>query len=67
MTAHGVTRPSTWDLTARLDSGVLVGTARTSFDFDTFDMEKPSVFFLLSVEDNIRLELDLVARLNPEG
>ena len=60
MTVHGVTSPATWDVTAQFTPQGATGQARTSFDFAKFDMEKPSAFFLLSVEDHIRLELDFV-------
>ena len=63
MTMHGVTRPLTWDATARLTPDGLTGRARTSFKFEKFDMEKPSRYFLLTVEDNIRLELDFVGAI----
>ena len=60
MSIHGVTSPATWDATAQFTSLGATGQARTSFNFAKFGMEKPSVFFLLSVEDLIRLELDFV-------
>ena len=33
----------------------------TSFPFSTFDMKSPKKLFLLSVDDNIRLELQFDA------
>ncbi len=60
MTVHGVTSPATWDVTAQFTSLEATGQARTSFNFAKFGMEKPSVFFLLTVEDLIRLELNFV-------
>lgn len=65
MKVHGVTKPITWDVMMRLSPDGLTGQAKTSFEFDTFDMERPSVFFLLTVDDNIRLELDLVGAIIP--
>jgi hypothetical protein len=41
----------------------LQGQARTRFPFDKFQMERPTGFFVLSVEDDIRLEVDLVATI----
>ncbi len=58
MTVHGVTRPVTWDVTARLAGNDLSGTATTSFKFGDFGMTTPRVAVVLSVEDNIRLEVD---------
>mgnify|MGYP001096060493 CR=1 FL=1 len=60
MSVHGVTNPATWDVTAQFTQEGATGQARTSFNFAKFGIEKPSVFFLLSVEDLIRLELDFV-------
>lgn len=60
MTIHGTTSPLVWEVTAQLASDRIAGTARTSFEFARFHLVRPSRFFLLSVEDNIRLELDFV-------
>jgi polyisoprenoid-binding protein YceI len=67
MTAHGVTSPTTWQVTARFAPGGVQGQAITSFTFDKFGMKRPIAIFLLSVEDNIRLELDFVATVQPLG
>jgi len=73
MTVHGVTSPATWHVTAQFTLQGVTGRATTSFHFAKFDIEKPSVFFLLSVEDLIRLELDFVLTygsiesVNPPG
>lgn len=64
MTMHGVTSPLAWEVVARFSPDGATGRAKTSFKFDKFDIEKPSLFFLLSVEDNIRLELDFVLSIN---
>ena len=59
VTVHGVTKELTWQATAQAgDGGSVTGTAKTNFTFDTFDMEVPSVFVVLSVVDDIRLEID---------
>ncbi len=59
MTVHGVTKELTWEATAQAgDGGSVTGTAKTNFTFDTFDMEIPRVFVVVSVQDNIRLEID---------
>jgi len=65
MTVHGVTNPTTWEVTAQFSPQGATGQAKTSFNFAKFDMEKPSVFFLLSVEDLIRLELEFVLGYGP--
>jgi hypothetical protein len=37
--------------------------AQTSFPFSTFGLSRPRLVFILSVEDSIRLELDIVATI----
>ncbi len=66
MTVHGVTQEITWDVLATYDDdGVVEGKAQTSFSFSTFDLMQPEFPFLLSVEDEIRLEIDFKARRGP--
>ena len=61
LTVRDVTRPVTWEATAVLDGATVTGTANTAFTFGEFEMDVPVLVFLLSVDDNIRLELDFVA------
>ena len=56
LTLRGVTRPVTWDVTAKVSNGSIQGEAKTKFTFAQFEMTKPSVRSVLSVEDEIRLE-----------
>lgn len=56
LTIHGVTKPATWQVTAQVADGALTGLATTSFTFADYNMEKPSVMSVLSVDDTIRLE-----------
>jgi len=65
LTIRGVTRATTWNVTARFAGAAIHGTAKTSFTFEQFEMTKPSVASVLSVEDDIRLELDF--HLVPAG
>ena len=58
LTAHGVTKRVTWQVTASLNGDALTGTAGTEFKFADFGMTVPSVMVVLSVEDRIRLEYD---------
>lgn len=58
LTVRGVTRPTTWRVTASYDNGKVTGTAATAFTFADFQMEKPRVPVVLSVVDTIRLEYD---------
>ena len=65
MTIHGVTSELTWEATAQAgEDGSVTGTAKTNFTFDTFDMDIPSVFVVVSVQDNIRLEIDFVGTVS---
>jgi hypothetical protein len=48
----------------RGDNGTFTGQARTNFPFEDFDLEVPRVAILLSVENNIRLELELTGSVS---
>jgi polyisoprenoid-binding protein YceI len=60
-TLHGVTKSMAWEATASRDGDTLTGSAKTEFDMADFDIEKPIVGSVLSIEDIIQLEIDLVA------
>lgn len=40
---------------------VRIGTAKTAITFSQFDLTKPSVCVVLSVDDTVRLEFDFTA------
>ncbi len=61
LTVRDVTRPVAWQTVATFDGNSVTGTAKTNFTFGEFEMEVPDLFFIVSLEDNIRLELDFVA------
>jgi polyisoprenoid-binding protein YceI len=61
MTIRGVTKPSTWDAKATFSPQGVTGTATTAIKFADFGMTQPRVPLVLSIEDNIRLELDFNA------
>jgi polyisoprenoid-binding protein YceI len=65
LTVRGVTRPTTWDVTAVYKGGSVTGTAKTAFTFAEFGITQPKVPVVLSVADTIRLEYDFT--LVPEG
>ena len=67
MTLHGVTSPLAWDVTAQFEDGKATGLATTAFTFDTFDLDIPRLAFIMSVEDNIRVELDFTASVSTGG
>ncbi|HET7771370.1 MAG TPA: YceI family protein [Chloroflexota bacterium] len=61
MTIRGVTRDQDWSVTAQRQGNQLSGTATTSFKFGDFNMTPPRVPMVLSIVDDIRLEVKLVA------
>lgn len=67
MTVHGVTKPLTWDVTAQFGDSRVTGQAKTSFKFGYFDMTIPRAFIVVSVEDNVQLEIDLQATVVTGG
>jgi polyisoprenoid-binding protein YceI len=66
LTVHGVTHPTTWQVTAHSDGNDIVGTAVTSFTFKDFSLEQPRVPVVLSVADTIKLEYDFRFASEPE-
>ncbi|MBW3630961.1 MAG: YceI family protein [Gemmatimonadetes bacterium] len=56
LTVRGVTKPTTWNVTAQFQRGRVTGTAVTEFTFADFEMQKPSVPVVLSLADQLKLE-----------
>jgi polyisoprenoid-binding protein YceI len=56
LTVHGVTKATTWLVTAVGRDGGFAGTALTRVTFEDFGMAQPRVPILLSIEDEINLE-----------
>ena len=67
LTIHGVTKSKTWNVVAKSELGSIKGNASISFHFSDFDIDIPKLFFIISVEDKITLELDFDVKviLNP--
>ena len=61
MTIQGATSPVTWDVEARFAPGAVTGQAKTVITFEQFEMDKPALPFIISVEDEIYLEIDIDA------
>lgn len=59
LTVKDVTRSTTWDVTLTVTGNTLTGTATTSFTFEAFNITKPRVARVMSVDDTIKLEYDL--------
>ena len=60
LTIRDVSFPVTWLGTASFDGGVVLLEAATTFTFDEADVTKPRVASVLSVADDITLEVRLV-------
>ncbi len=59
LTIRNVTKPVAWDVVCRPQGEQGTCTATTSFDFPYFGLTQPRVPVVLSVQDTIRLEVDL--------
>jgi polyisoprenoid-binding protein YceI len=57
LTLHGVTKPVTWTVTSAVAGNDLTGKATTAFKFEDFGMTAPKAGAVLSVVDNVTLEL----------
>jgi polyisoprenoid-binding protein YceI len=65
LTVHGVTRPATWQATATFADRDVTGTATTTVLMTDFGMTPPKVGSVVSIEDAVRLELDVRATVAP--
>ena len=66
LTIKGMTRSTTWQVTATATSDGFTGTASTAFRFDDFGLTRPRVAVVLSVDETIRLEYDFrLLRVTP--
>ena len=63
-TVRDVTSPTTWEVEATFDGDSVTGKAKTVVTFDEVQLAKPSLAFIISVEDEIRLELDVEATVS---
>ena len=60
LTIQGVSKSVVWDATAAFSADSAEGSASTTVTFDDFGLSKPSFAFIISVEDEIRLEMDII-------
>ncbi len=58
LTLKGITKPTTWTVTADANAAGLIGSAKTSFTFSEFGIAVPRVPVVARVDDPITLELD---------
>lgn len=61
MAVHGAQKETTWDVRATRTGSQLAARATTTVKFGDFGMTPPRVPMVLTIVDEIRLELDLVA------
>jgi polyisoprenoid-binding protein YceI len=61
LTVHGVTRPVTWQVTATFDQQKVSGNATTQVHITDFGMTPPKAGPVLSIEDQLTLELNFTA------
>jgi len=64
MTIKGRERPIIWEARAKLDGSMLVGTATVRVKLTDFGIEPPRLA-ILSVEDEMTWQIDLVAEQEP--
>ena len=62
MTLHGVTSEQAWDVAAAFAADAVTAKAAARFNFAKYKITIPRVFGLLSVDDDIRLELSVRMR-----
>lgn len=60
LTIKDVTKPVTWDVSGTINGDQATGTATVTFKFADFNLTQPRVPVVLSIEDHITLQLDLV-------
>ena len=61
LTVHGVTKPVTWRVTADFSNGTMTGNATTTVQITDFGMSPPKAGPVLSIEDELTLELSFAA------
>jgi len=62
MEIHGVERSLAWDLRVTRSAGEIRAKGATAFRFGDYGMAVPANRLILSVVDDVRLEIDIVAR-----
>jgi polyisoprenoid-binding protein YceI len=66
LTVRGVTRPTVWDVTARVAGSEVSGLATTRVNMTDFGMTPPRVGPVLSIEDGLTLDLEFRAQAGSE-
>jgi polyisoprenoid-binding protein YceI len=58
LTLHGVTKEVAWNVVATFGNDQVAGRATTTLQFATFNLTKPTLARLMSVDDKIELEIE---------
>jgi polyisoprenoid-binding protein YceI len=62
MTIRETTRPATFEVRGKLESGTITGQARTTFLMSDYGFGPIDMFGILKTEDEVRVTVDFVAR-----
>ena len=63
MTISGITNPTQWNGILTIEESSLTGLISTEITWDQFSLSKPKLPFIISVDDEIVLELDVLAAI----
>ncbi|MDQ3512610.1 MAG: YceI family protein [Chloroflexota bacterium] len=63
LTLHGVTNRVAWEATVTRDGDDIRGSAYTTFEMPNFAIVPPTVGPVVSLDETVRLEVDIVARV----
>jgi polyisoprenoid-binding protein YceI len=63
LTLHGVTKTVSWDAEITRDGDTLSGTASHTFMIEDYEMEKPIVGPVVSIEDEVTLTIEVTASI----
>lgn len=66
LTLHGVTNRVAWEATVTRDGETIQGAAYTVFEMPDFAIVPPAVGPVVSLDETVRLEVDIVARVAGE-
>lgn len=61
LTIRGVTKPAVFEVNAKLENGVITGTAVADLLMSDFGVEPPTMLGLFSVEDAFQVQVEFVA------
>ena len=61
MTLHGVEKEVTWEVKARREGDIMTALATIEILYTDFDITPPNIAGFVSVEDDVTLQMDIVA------